>query len=66
MGEPARRITISQALHQSGLYGRVARLSQEEAPPEKKANDSLEFAKRHVKGSESIRQKILWSDEAKM
>jgi chorismate-pyruvate lyase len=25
----------------------------------------LEFAKRHVKVSESIRQKILWSDETK-
>jgi transposase len=25
MGEPARRTTVSIALHQSGLYGRVAR-----------------------------------------
>jgi hypothetical protein len=25
MGEPSRRTTISAALHQSGLYGRVAR-----------------------------------------
>ena len=27
MGEPYRRTTISAALHQSGLYGRVARQS---------------------------------------
>ena len=26
MGEPSRRTTISAALHQPGLYGRVARL----------------------------------------
>jgi transposase len=43
MGEPSRRTTIPKALHQSGLYDRVAR---------RKARDShLEFAKRHLKDS---------------
>jgi transposase len=45
--EPSRRTTISAALHQSGLYGRVARwkplLSKRHMPAH------LEFAKRHLK-----------------
>jgi transposase len=39
MGKTSRRTTISAALHQSGLYGRVARWKPLR----------LEFAKRHLK-----------------
>jgi hypothetical protein len=46
MGEPARRITVSTALHQSELYGRVAR----GIPLLRKRHITahLEFAKRHM------------------
>ena len=38
-----------------------------EATPEKRHMTAcLEFAKRHVKDSKSMRQKILWSDEMKI
>ena len=47
VGETSRRKTISATLHQSGLYGRVARrkllLSKRHMTPR------LEFAKRHLK-----------------
>ena len=47
MGEPSRRTTISAALHQSVLYGRVTRrkplLSKRHVPAR------LKFAKRHQK-----------------
>ena len=43
MGEPSRRTTITAALHQSGLYGRVARLSK------RHMTACLEFAKRHLR-----------------
>ena len=56
-GEPSRRTTISAAIHQSGLYGRVAR---------RKPGARLEFAKRHLKDSQTMRNKILWSDETKI
>ena len=56
--------TISAALHQSDLYGRVARrkplLSKRHMPVR------LEFAKRHLKDSQNMRNKILWSDETKI
>ena len=46
MGEPSRRTTISAALHQSGLYDRVARRK----PLSKRHMTAhLEFAKRHLK-----------------
>ena len=67
MGEPAKRTTISAALPKSRLYGRVVR---QKPCLRKRAHDTmtarLEFAKRHVKVSESMRQKILWSDEMKI
>ncbi|KAG2471401.1 TC1A transposase, partial [Polypterus senegalus] len=62
--EPSRRTTISAAIHQSGLYGRVARRK-----PLLKARHMtarMEFAKRHLKDSEMVRNKILWSDETKI
>ncbi|KAG2471328.1 TCB1 transposase, partial [Polypterus senegalus] len=63
-GEPSRRTTISAAIHQSGLYGRVARRK----PLLSKRNMAahLEFAKKHLKDSQTMRNKILWSDETKI
>uniref|UniRef100_A0AAZ3P0E6 Transposase Tc1-like domain-containing protein n=1 Tax=Oncorhynchus tshawytscha TaxID=74940 RepID=A0AAZ3P0E6_ONCTS len=49
MGEPSGRTTISAALHQSGLYGRVAR--RKPLLSKRHMTVRLEFAK------------ILWSDE---
>ena len=46
-GGPSRRTTISAALHQSGLYGRVARRKQLVSKRHKTAH--LEFAKRYLK-----------------
>ena len=56
MGEPSRRTVISAALPQSGLYGRVARrkpLSRRHMTP------CMEFAKRHLKGSDHEKQDSL-------
>jgi hypothetical protein len=47
MGEPSRRTTISAALHQSDLYGRVVRRKSLLSKRHMKA--SLEFAKRLLK-----------------
>jgi hypothetical protein len=63
MGEPAKRTAVSTALQQSGLYGRLARRN----PFLRKRHMTarLGFAKMHLNDSESIRQKIMWSDETK-
>ncbi|KAK3534387.1 hypothetical protein QTP86_014424, partial [Hemibagrus guttatus] len=63
-GEPSRRTTISAALHQSGLYCRVARRKPLLSKRHKTAH--LEFAKRHLKASQTMRNKILWSDATKI
>ncbi|KAG2457325.1 TCB1 transposase, partial [Polypterus senegalus] len=63
-GEPSRRTTISAAIHQSGLYGRVARRKALLSKRHMAAH--LEFAKRHLKDSQTMRNKILWSDETKI
>ncbi|KAG2469549.1 TC1A transposase, partial [Polypterus senegalus] len=63
-GEPSRRTTISAAIHQSGLYGRVARRKPLFSKRHMAAH--LEFAKRHLKDSQTMRNKILWSDETKI
>jgi transposase len=47
MGETSRRTTISAALHQSGLYGRVARLKP--LLSKRHMTARLEFAKRYLK-----------------
>jgi transposase len=60
MGEPSRRTTISAALHQSGLYGRVAR--QKPLLSKRHMTAFLEFGKRHLKNSQTMRNKILWSN----
>ena len=61
--ESSRRTTISAAL-QSGLYGRVARLKPLLSKRHMTAH--LEFAKRHLKDSQTMRNKIVWSDETKI
>ncbi|KAG2468725.1 TCB1 transposase, partial [Polypterus senegalus] len=63
-GKPSRRTTISAAIHQSGLYDRVAR--QKPLLSKRHMAARLEFAKRHLKDSQTMRNKILWSDEAKI
>ncbi|KAG2469076.1 TC1A transposase, partial [Polypterus senegalus] len=63
-GEPSRRTTISAAIHQSGLYGRVAR--RKPLLSKRHMASCLEFAKRHLKDSQTMRNKILWSDETKI
>ncbi|KAG2458125.1 TCB1 transposase, partial [Polypterus senegalus] len=56
-GEPS-------AIHQSGLYGRVARRKPLLSKRHMAAH--VEFAKRHLKDSQTMRNKILWSDETKI
>ena len=67
MGEPSRRTTISAALHQSGLYVRVAR--RKPLLSERHMTACLEFAIRHLKdcvlewpGLEPDRIEHLWGD----
>ncbi|XP_052009159.1 uncharacterized protein LOC127662153 [Xyrauchen texanus] len=56
MGETCRRTTITATLHRSGLYGRVARWK------------TLLRARhiKHIKDSQTVRNKIVWSDETKI
>ncbi|KAG2463250.1 TCB1 transposase, partial [Polypterus senegalus] len=63
-GELSRRTTITAAIHQSGLYGRVARWKLLLSKRHMAA--CLEFAKRHLKDSQTMRNKIFWSDETKI
>uniref|UniRef100_A0A8C4STV7 Transposase n=1 Tax=Erpetoichthys calabaricus TaxID=27687 RepID=A0A8C4STV7_ERPCA len=63
-GEPSRRTTISAAIHQSGLYGRVAR--RKPLLSKRHMAARLQFAKRHLKDSQTMRKKILWLDETKI
>ncbi len=64
MGESCRKSTITAALHQSGLYGRVARRKPPLSARHMKA--CMEFAKKHLKDSKMVTNKILWSDETKI
>uniref|UniRef100_A0A8C4TMW1 Transposase n=1 Tax=Erpetoichthys calabaricus TaxID=27687 RepID=A0A8C4TMW1_ERPCA len=64
MGESCRKSTITAALHQSGLYGRVA--CRKPLLSARHMTAHMEFAKRHLKDSEMVRNKILWSDETKI
>ncbi|KAG2468811.1 TC1A transposase, partial [Polypterus senegalus] len=63
-GEPSRTTTISAAIHQSGLYVRVAR--RKPLLTKRHMAARLEFAKRHLKDSRTMRNKNLWSDETKI
>ena len=64
MEELSRRTTIYAALHQSGLYGRVAR--RKPLLSKRPMRARVKFAKRHLKDSQTMRNKILWSDEPKI
>jgi hypothetical protein len=64
MEEPSRRTTISAALHQSGLYGRVAR--QKPLLSKRHMTAHLEFAKRHLKDSDHLEHDYLVQDETKI
>ena len=64
MGEPSKRTTISASLHQIGLYGRVSR--RKPLFSKRHMTARLELAKRHVKDSQTIGNKTLWSDETKI
>ena len=57
MGAPA-------TLHQSGLYGRVAR--RKPLLSKRHMTARLEFAKRHLNDPQTIINTILWSDETKI
>ncbi|XDV26111.1 hypothetical protein PO909_029896 [Leuciscus waleckii] len=57
MGESCSKSTITAAIHQSGLYGRVAR---------RKPLLSARHMKAHLKDSKMVINKILWSDETKI
>uniref|UniRef100_A0AAQ4RHL8 Transposase Tc1-like domain-containing protein n=1 Tax=Gasterosteus aculeatus aculeatus TaxID=481459 RepID=A0AAQ4RHL8_GASAC len=63
-GEPSRRTTISAALHKSGLFGRVAR--RKTLLSKKHMTARLEFTKKHLKDTQTMRNKILWSEETKI
>ena len=56
--------TMSAALHQSGLYGWVAR--QKPLLSKRHMTAHLDFAKRNLKDFQTMRNKILWSDETKI
>ncbi|KAG2470039.1 TCB1 transposase, partial [Polypterus senegalus] len=64
MGESCRKSIITAAPHQSGLYGRVA--CRKPLLSARHMTARMEFAKRHPKDSEMVRNKILWSDETKI
>ncbi len=64
MGESCRKSTITAALHQLGLYGRVAWRKPLLSARHMKAR--MEFAKKHQKDSKMVTNKILWSDETKI
>jgi hypothetical protein len=64
MGETSRWTTISAALHQSGRYSRETRWKP--LLSKRHLTAHLEFAKRHLKDSQTMRKKIIWSDETKI
>ena len=63
MEEHSRRTSISPALPQSGLYGRVDR--RKPLLSKRHMTARLEFAKRHLKDSKTMRNKIM-SNETKI
>ena len=54
---------LCSTLHQTGIYGRVAR--QMPLLSKRQMTSCLEFAKRNL-DSQTMRNKILWSDETKI
>ena len=57
--ETLRRITITATPHQPGLYGRVAR--RKPLLSERHLKACLEFAKKNLKDSQTVRNKVLVS-----
>ena len=55
---------ISASRHQSGLYGRMA--GRKPLLSKRHMTAHLEFAKMHLKDSQTMRNKIPWSNETKM
>uniref|UniRef100_A0AAZ3RTG3 Transposase Tc1-like domain-containing protein n=1 Tax=Oncorhynchus tshawytscha TaxID=74940 RepID=A0AAZ3RTG3_ONCTS len=64
MGEPSRRTTISAALHQSDLHGRLARWKP--LHNIKTDDHPLGVCQKAPKRTLTMRNKILWSDESKI
>ncbi len=64
MGETSKRTTITATLHWSGLHGRVAGGSLFSVTDGWKLAWSLQ--KKHLKDPQTMRNKILWSDETKI
>jgi hypothetical protein len=64
MGKTSRRTTISATLHQSGLYGKVAR--RKPFLSKRHMTARLELPKRHLKDFQTMSNKMLWSDETKI
>ena len=60
---PKNPTTISAALHQSGLYGRVAR--RKPLLSRRQHDSPLGVFQKAPKDSQTMRNKILWSDENK-
>ncbi len=58
MGETYRRTNITATLHRSLLYDGVAKLN-----PLLSEDTHLELAKQHLKDPQTLRNKIIWSDE---
>ncbi len=58
MGESCRKSTITAALHQSGLYGKVARRKPLLSARHMKAR--MEFAKKHLKDSLVWSKRYVW------
>ena len=64
MREPTRRPPLSAALLPSARYGRVAR--RKPLLSKRHMTAHLELVKRHLKDSQNMRNKILWTDETKI
>ena len=63
-GVMVHQSTISRALHNTGLYGRVARKKPLLKKYHLKAR--LEFARKHESDPAAMWEKVLWSDETKI
>ncbi len=61
IGEIYRRTNITATLHRSGLYGGVAKLNPLLSEDTWKHTWNLQ--KKHLKDPQTVRKKILWSDE---
>ncbi|MBN3279959.1 TCB1 transposase, partial [Polyodon spathula] len=66
-GVMVHQSTISRALHNTGLYGRVARkYSSTQVLKKYHLKARLEFARKHESDAAAMWEKVLWSDETKI